>query len=424
MSAAAASLVLFIITIVVAFIRKNNIGILAMAVGTAAVHIFGLSEKQLIGGLNISLFATLVGITLLFAIVTRSGALDLLARKIVSLAGRRLWMIPILIFMAGFAISASGPGGIPALAIIPPMAVALAFKVGYNPVMLVLIGINGMTCGRFSGITPESAVILGAVGNTNLTGVIPGIFINIIMTAVIFAALLYFGFGGYKVKFDPAAADEAEPEAFNTKQLICLGSILVMLILIVFVKVNIALSAFSVAALLLIFHMDEDAGAIKAVPWGTILMVICVGALLNVVNQVGGIKIMNDALASIMTPATAAPIIGVSAGLLSLVSSALGVVYPTMMPMCLDIAEQIGGVNPVTLMSAVAAGGTLAGTSPMSTGGALIIAAIASQDPHFTKEKSNKVFVQLIILSAASMALLVVLGFIAYGPIADVLSPR
>lgn len=418
-----ASLVLFVITIIIAFFRKSNIGILALLIGTIAIRLFGLPDKDLINGLNIGLFATLAGITLLFAIVTRSGALDLLARKIIALAGKRLWLIPILIFIAGWVISGVGPGGIPALAIIPPMAVAIAYKVGFNPVMLVLIGINGMTSGRFSGITPESAVILGAVSKTGMTGnVIPAIFINIVLTSFIFSTILYFGFGGYKVKaVEGNVESEEEIPGFSAKQLIALGSIFVMLILIVGFKLNIALAAFSVAAVLLMFHMDDDGACIKMIPWPTILMVLGVGTLLGVVNKMGGLKLMNDALAAIMTSGTATPIMGISAGLLSLVSSALGVVYPTMMPLCPGIAQQVGNVNPVALMSAVAAGGTMAGTSPMSTGGALIIAAIAAADKEFTKEKSNKVFVQLLVLSAASLILLAICAAVFYGPIAAML---
>ena len=153
------SLLIFVAIIVIAFFRKNNIGILALAAGVIAVRIFGLTDKDLINSVSVSLFTTLVGITLLFSIITNTGALDLLARKIVALAGKRIGLIPILLFLAGFAIVAAGPGGVPALAIIPPLAVAIAVEVGYNPLMLALIGISGMSCGRFSPITPEASII-------------------------------------------------------------------------------------------------------------------------------------------------------------------------------------------------------------------------------------------------------------------------
>ena len=69
------SLILFVAIIALAFFRKNNIGILALAVGVIAVRLFGMKDKDLISAVSSSLFVTLVGITLLFAIITSTGAL-------------------------------------------------------------------------------------------------------------------------------------------------------------------------------------------------------------------------------------------------------------------------------------------------------------------------------------------------------------
>lgn len=418
------SLLLFVAIIVLAFFRKNNIGVLALAAGVIAVRIFGLTDNDLIGSVSVSLFTTLVGITLLFSIITNTGALDLLARKIVALAGKRIWMIPILVFLAGFAIVAVGPGGVPALAIIPPLAVAIAVEVGYNPLMLALIGISGMSCGRFSPITPESSIIINAVSESGFTGnVTPVIWLNVILTNVILAVIFYFVFGGYKVKATNAVVETKTAEKFNAKQIIALLSIVAMLALIIFGGINIGLAAFLVAAVLLIFHVADDGVCIKAIPWNTIVMVLGVGALLSIVNQMGGISLLSSGLEKLMNSATATPIMGISAGLLSLVSSALGVVYPTMMPMCVDLGASIG-VNPAALMSSVAAAGALSGISPMSTGGALIIAAIAGdKNIQLTKEKENKIFVQLLIIAAVSLLLLIVVSVLFFNPIANLFSP-
>ena len=75
------ALILFLVVIIIAFIKKMNVGVLALAVGVIAVRIFGMTDKDLIAGISTSMFATLVGITLLFAIINTTGALDLLARK-------------------------------------------------------------------------------------------------------------------------------------------------------------------------------------------------------------------------------------------------------------------------------------------------------------------------------------------------------
>ena len=91
------ALLIFLGVIILAFVRKINVGILAIAAGVIAVRLFGMTDKDLIGGISASMFVTLVGITLLFATINATGALDLLARKIIAMAGSRVWIIPIVI---------------------------------------------------------------------------------------------------------------------------------------------------------------------------------------------------------------------------------------------------------------------------------------------------------------------------------------
>lgn len=95
------SILFFVTAIVLAFIRKINIGIVALALAVPCTMLIGMPGKEVINGVNGHLFITLVGITLLFSIVNDTGALGLLAHKIVAIAGQRLWLIPILLFVAG-----------------------------------------------------------------------------------------------------------------------------------------------------------------------------------------------------------------------------------------------------------------------------------------------------------------------------------
>lgn len=192
------SILFFITAIVLAFIRKINIGIVALALAVPCTMLIGLPGKEIIAGVNGNLFITLVGITLLFSIVNDTGALGLLAHKIVAVAGRRLWLIPILLFVAGGIITGAGPGGIPVLAIMIPMGIAVGIRVGYNPVMLSLIGICGMTGGRFSPITPETAIIFSALENTGISSAsaVPAIIVNVTLFNAVVAVLLFIAFKG------------------------------------------------------------------------------------------------------------------------------------------------------------------------------------------------------------------------------------
>ncbi|MBY2475638.1 hypothetical protein KWV16_02015 [Clostridioides difficile] len=415
------ALILFLGVIVLAFVRKNNAGILALAVGVIAVRIFGMDEKELYGAISNSMFTTLVGITLLFAIVNSTGALKLVAEKIVAVSGKRVWLIPIAVFIAGFIVAGVGPGAIPALAIIPAMAVPVAITVGYNPVMLALIGECGLMAGRMTPITPEGQIITTVAESVGIENVMPAILACQTLSTIVFSIVLFIIFKGYKLKKPINIIDSKNIEKFNVKQIISLISILVMIAFIVFFDMNVGLAAFSVSAILLLFNIAEDGECIKAIPWSTIVMVLGVGAMMTIVDAAGGIDLMSNALSSLMNSKTATPIMSISAGLMSMVSSALAVVYPTMMPMCVDIAKSVGGVDPLALIAAVGVGGSLAGVSPLSTGGALILAAMGSSKKDFNKEEQNKVFIQLFIMSAVGLLVIAVVSVLFFNGIAHIM---
>ncbi|EQF26487.1 citrate transporter family protein [Clostridioides difficile CD160] len=415
------ALILFLGVIVLAFVRKNNAGILALAVGVIAVRIFGMDEKELYGAISNSMFTTLVGITLLFAIVNSTGALKLVAEKIVAVSGKRVWLIPIAVFIAGFIVAGVGPGAIPALAIIPAMAVPVAITVGYNPVMLALIGECGLMAGRMTPITPEGQIITTVAESVGIENVMPAILACQTLSTIVFSIVLFIIFKGYKLKKPINIIDSKNIEKFNVKQIISLISILVMIAFIIFFDMNVGLAAFSVSAILLLFNIAEDGECIKAIPWSTIVMVLGVGAMMTIVDAAGGIDLMSNALSSLMNSKTATPIMSISAGLMSMVSSALAVVYPTMMPMCVDIAKSVGGVDPLALIAAVGVGGSLAGVSPLSTGGALILAAMGSSKKDFNKEEQNKVFIQLFVMSAVGLLVIAVVSVLFFNGIAHIM---
>lgn len=331
------ALLIFIAAIILAFVRHVNIGIVALAVGAVSIRIFGLADKNLISGISSSMFCTLVGITLLFAVIKKTGALDLLAQKIIASTGKRVWLLPIAMYIAGFIVAGIGPGAIPALAIIPALAVTTALQVGYNPIMLAVIGEMGLMAGRMTILTPEAAIITTAASNAGISNVMPTVLACQTLVTVIGSIAIFIVYKGYKLKAPKNDIGQELP-AFSKCQLIALSGIIVMLVLMIAGHVNIGLAAFIAVALLVLGGVAQDGECIKDIPWGTIIMVLGVGAFLGVVDNVGGIKLMSSCISSLMNESTATPLMGISAGLLSLVSSALAVVYPTMMPMCADIA--------------------------------------------------------------------------------------
>lgn len=413
------SLVIFLILIILAFIRKINIGVLAFGAAMILGSVIGISDKAIIGGFNSSLFVTLVGITLLFAAVNSTKAFELVSNKIIRLAGKRIWVLPIVVYLIGFILAVIGPGAVPPTTLVVTLAVSIAVSSGYNPVMMGVTGVLGLMGGRAAAYTPEGVLITSLAQEQGLTsGVILPVLAFSIVTTILMSIALYVVYKGYKVKQPDLtlAADEAGAsknqqgstfaaveEKASKNQIIALLSVACMLIAVVVFKLNVGLVSFLIASVLFFFNIADDNASIKYIPWGTIIMIAGVGILMSVVTEAGGIALLTEQLSKVMNSTTVAPLAGVSAGLMSLVASGLGVVYPTMIPMASELVSNVGGGNAVSVIAAIVAGGSVAGLSPMSTAGALILGTMATINVDMTKEEQNRSFLQLMIIAIGAI---------------------
>ena len=112
-----------------------------------------------------------------------------------------------------------------------------------------------------------------------------------------------------------------------------------------------------------------------------------------------------------MTPFTGSAIMGATAGIMSLFSSGLGVVFPTLLPTVSSVAETVGGLNPIELGSLVVIGGTITGLSPVSTTGGMIMALLMA-DEQDNQEKEQKIFLSLVFWGLAALVLVFVLALV------------
>ena len=94
-----------------------------------------------------------------------------------------------------------------------------------------------------------------------------------------------------------------------------------------------------------------------------------------------------------------------STGFISIYSSTSGVVLPAFLPTVPGLAEQLIGVQPLAIASSMNIGGHLVDVSPLSTLGALCMAAAPSS------EDSRKLFNQLM---AWGLSMTVVGGLVCY----------
>lgn len=411
------SLIALLTAIIIGFVRNVNVGILCMGFSMVLGLVFGLDAKEILSGFSSSLFIQMVGITYLFAIINSNGTLELLARKMVGLVGKKKALIPFVMYILGFLICAVGPGAIPSLAIIPVIAIPVAVSAGINPIMTAIIGDLGVMSGRMSPLTPESAVVRELMEEQGLTGNTIPIMISLTITALIVAVLVYIYYKGWKVEKREDKTEEALPK-FNGKQWLSLAGLLILAVGVLFFLWNVGLTGFLAGSVLIVLGCGEEKKAIKGIPWNVILMVLGVGILMNVISLSGGIDIMVAGLEKIMGHRTAAMIMAITAGFMSFFSSGLGVVFPTLIPTASGLASGLG-VGAVELVSVIVIGGTVSGFTPISTTGALIMAGVAQQEGAEEKFPQNRLFVELFAVSFIALAVLAIMAVIGvYGWIA------
>lgn len=419
MNMAIVSLIALAAAIVLGFLRNSNVGIISIALAYGIGIAYGLSASQITGGFSSSLALTMIGVMYLFAVVGNNGTLELLARKITALAGSRRYLLYVAIYVIGLLLSGVGPGAIPTLAIVPVLAIPVALKAGINPILLSLIGQMGAQCVRMCPITPEAVVVRDLMIEQGLDGnTLPAMW-SLWVTEIVMIICTFIFFKGWKFEKPIDSIETGKIEKFSHKQLLTLAGLVIMIGCVVIFGFDVGLTSLAVGTVLILLKCADEKAVVKAIPWNTILMVLGVGVLMNIVKLSGGVELLAGSISQISTAKTITPIMCGVSSVMSFFASGLGVVFPTLIPTVGSIAAQLGSsVNPVELMAAVVIGGTVAGFTPISTAGALILAGVSQFPEVEDKYSQNKMFVELFIIAIMCMLISVILGALGvYGPI-------
>ena len=403
------SLVFLLIAIFLGFFRKMNTGLLSIAFALVLGRMAGIADTEIIKGFNASLFLMLLGVTYLFSLAQLNGTLDLLAQKVIALAGKRIYLIPIIIYVFSTILAAIGPGTVPTMAIMMVFSMALAAEMKISPVLLATLTALGATGGGVSPLAATGIIGINLCAEFGLTGIEKEFLLNGILASTIYAVIVYILLGGYKLK---AQADGTAKEiaAFNYKQLLTLAGIVAMVLLVMVWRINVGLVSFAVAAVLSFLRVSDEAKALKHIPWGTLLLITGVGVLMQLIIDLGGIDVLSSILVSVMSEKTAAAVMGMTAGIMSWFSSTSGVVMPTLIPTIPHVAQQLGGVNQLELASTITMVANTASISPLSTGGALALAAYASAASDGQKHQ-QQLFVRMFGVSALGVSVLCIFSY-------------
>jgi Na+/H+ antiporter NhaD/arsenite permease-like protein len=387
------SLVALLLAIVFSCTSRVNVGVLAFALAWIFGLIGGAGPDAVMKSFPALLFVTLAGVTLLFAIAESNGTLERLAAAALRLARGDARVLPILLFFIACAVSTVGPGAIASVALVAPMAMAVARRAGIPPFLTALAVTNGANAGNLS---PVSAV--GVIANTKMAEAGLGGH-ELKVWAANFAAHLVVGAAAYLLLGGlRSTGGEAPPvdaaavrSTFSRAQWLTVAMIAVWIAGVMAGGVPLGLAAFAAAAVLILLRAANETDALRRMPWPAILMVTGMSALVGVVERTGGMALFTSLLARLASPSTVNGVIAFVTGVISTYSSTSGVVLPAFLPAVPGLVRELGGGDPLAIALSINVGASVVDVSPLSTLGALCVAAVA--DPEASRDLFRRLMV-------------------------------
>ena len=378
MSPATLSLLALLVVITLSLTSRVNVGVLAVALAfPVGVFAAGWKPEAVLALFPSALFLTLAGVTLLFGIAQENGTLRVLASRGVQACGGSLTMLPPLFFSLSCLLSMIGPGAIAASALVAPLAMSAVTTSRISPFLMALMVGNGANAGNLSPFSAVGVIVQAQMLKAGLAHHDWSIFAANFVAHALVALAAYFLFGGRKLLGAPRVAfdlDAAKP--LEGRQWLTLGVLGAWIAGVMLFQLNPGLSAFAAAALLVLARTCDDQAAIASVPWAVLLMVSGVSVLVGVLEKSGGMDLFTTLLAQTTTVSTVNGAMAFITGLISTYSSTSGVVYPAFLPTVPGLVAKLGGGNPLEIALSINVGAAIVDVSPLSTIGALCIAAL------------------------------------------------
>ena len=386
------SLLALLLAIGVSMGSRINVGLLAVALAwVIGVYAAKLSASKVLGGFPSSLFLTLAGVTLLFAIADVNGTLRELAQRALRLARGDRRIVPLLLFLIACLLSATGPGAISSVALVIPVAMNIGERLRLPPFLTALMVANGANAGNLSpisavGIIANSRMAIAGITGSEMKVMLANLLAHVLVTAIAYAVFVW------RDRAAPKLADGRHEQtvALDARQRRTAIVLAVWIAGVVGLKLDVGLSAFAAACILLLLRAADEAAVIRKMPWAVLLMVCGVATLVALLDQTGGMELFTALLAKLATAATVNGMMAFVTGAISAYSSTSGVVLPTFLPTIPDLLGRIGGGDPLALALSINVGASLVDVAPISTLGALCVAALPDQSG------SRRLFLQML----------------------------
>jgi di/tricarboxylate transporter len=455
LSAELISILALVVIFVLATTLSVNMGALAFAgaflVGTLAG---GLDSDGIFAGFPGDIFVVLVGVTYLFALARANGTTDWLVAAAVRLVGGRIALIPWVMFVVTGTLTAIGAVSPAACAIVAPIALGFAARYEISPLLMGAMVVHGAQAGGFSPISVYGTIVNGIVARDNLPGSPVVLFLASLAMNTALAALLFVVLGGTKLSRarerlaarDSGGAElrdgttdatasttpappvatrvdvedrsatgegrhagaerqlvmsEERPEndleavRLNLPRAVTLLGLVVLVVSALVLDLDVGLTAITVAVVLSVLWPASSRRAVGEITWPTVLLICGVLTYVAVLQEIGTIDYVGNAVGDVGIPLLAALLLCYIGGIVSAFASSVGLMG-ALIPLAVPFLSQ-GTIGAVGMIAALAVSATMVDVSPFSTNGALVLANAKNVD-------RERFFRQLLVYGAIVVA--------------------
>lgn len=411
----------------------------------AAFLLAGVPADEVTGFFPANFVVLIVGVMALFGTAHANGTLDWLLDSLLRLVGGRLVLVPVVPFVIGAVLTAIGTLPAASVAIIAPIALGLAARYRYSPLIGSVVGVTGILSGIMSpfamyGIaTLEMADELGLPASAPVSLFLGGIGAGVAICVGAVAVGVWNGAiprGRVVRDAIPAAGPAPTPPtdsgsvdrgvrepgqgqvgaggtatpttsrvASLTTRLLTLGAMAMVVVLAVAFDLNIGYLGLTAAVLLhLVLRLDAHA-TVTGLPWTVVLLIGGLLTYVGLMQELGAFERLSELLTVQGAPLISLLVLCYVAGVTSFAASSIAV-FVTMMPLLPPLVAT--GVSPVGAVLGIAFSMVLTDINPLGITGGLLL---GSAEPAVRE----RLFRHLLIYGLVSVAVAPLVVWAAFG---------
>jgi di/tricarboxylate transporter len=414
MSIDVVGILVLVLIFVVGTWRSINLGALALVAAVALGTCFaGVSLKDVYEGFPADLFVLLVGVTFLFGVATANGTVEWIVERAARLVGNHSRALPWMLFAVAAIPTTAGALGPAGIAILAPLGLRLGQRYNINPVLTSLMIVHGSAVGNFSPINVLGAIVNQTMEREGLPSNPLVLFVGNLVFNVLLAVAIFWIYGralrgrGRTAETDlptvetGASATRPRPDTdeaaivsggtaatttvaretatmtapspkLTRPQIITGVAVLIVLVGAIGFGLDIGVLALTAAVVLRLITPRSSEGAEKSIAWSVVLLICGIITYVALLQHIGTIDRIGNAVADMRIPLLAAFVICLIAGAVSAFASSTGTIG-ALIPLSVPLLAQ-GDLSTVGFVAALAISATAVDATPFSTVGALTVA--------------------------------------------------